>query len=122
MCSEDPSGVEADIAKLSDSVVTSELKERLWKLQHSFPKLNRISGTSISIFTSSSLGEVSKEIPPKTKKPAISPFVEVSTGSNDHPLFIRKTTAVWFFQVRGYHQIGFFDLEPSNNFALKSLR
>ena len=32
VCLEDPLAVEADIAKLSDSVVTSELKDRLWKL------------------------------------------------------------------------------------------
>ena len=98
VCSEDPSAVEADIAKLSDSLITSELKDRLYKLQQSLPKLNRIPGTSISMFTSSSLDELSKEIPQKTKKPTISPFVEVSIGSNDHPLFIRKTTAVWLFQ------------------------
>ena len=98
VCSEDPSAVEADIAKLSDSLITFELKDRLYKLQQSLPKLNRIPGTSISMFTSSSLDDLSKEIPQKTKKPTILPFVEVSIGSNDRPLFIRKTTAVWLFQ------------------------
>ena len=92
---EDPSAVEADIAKLSDSLITSELKDRLCKLQQSLPKLNRIPGTSISMFTSSSLDEeVSKEIPQKTKEPTSLPFVEVSIGSNDCPLFVCKTTAV----------------------------
>jgi len=98
VCSEDPSAIEADIAKLSDGLITSELKDRLCKLQQSLPKLNRIPGTSISMFTGSSLDEVSKEITPKTKKPTISPFVEVSVSSNDRPLFIRKTTAAWLFQ------------------------
>ena len=62
VCSEDPLAVEADIAKLSDDLITSELKDRLCKLQQSLPKLNRIPGTSIFMFTSSSLDEVSKEI------------------------------------------------------------
>ena len=98
VCTDNLSAVEADITKLSDSLITSELKDTLCKFQQSLPKLITVPGTSIAKLNSSSLDQASKEVSQKTKKLTISPFVEFTVGSNDRHLFIRKTTAVWLFQ------------------------